>query len=490
MLNLFNKTSAINLLILGLQLLSGHSALANNTSSSSTVQSPATSVCPADLETAIAAVIDHPQFKRSRWGILVQPLTSQRPLYALNPQRYFTPASSVKLLTTAAALLELGPQFRIRTSIYGSDPTSNVTSLRVVGRGDPTLTKAELKDLAQQLKRQGITQVPQLIVEDNYLPGSRLNPTWEWEDVYANYGVAINSAILNQNAFTLTVLPQLLGQPVQLRWSDSVAARQWRIENKAITAPAGTPYGVEITGSLGQPVLTIAGELAVDSEPDIWELAVADPGRYFLESFRRILLSEGITVIEGLVTNTGADHPRPSSETELAAIESPPLTVLLQETNQESNNLFAEVLLKLGSVEGNGLDSWQHLSNLGVDPGSYVLVDGSGLSRHNLLSPEAIVQTLQLMAQSPYAETYQNSLPIAGISGTLQGRFRGTPVQGNLFAKTGTLAGISALSGYLEVPDYQPLVFSIMLNQSDQPVANQRAAIDKIVLILSRLRFC
>jgi D-alanyl-D-alanine carboxypeptidase/D-alanyl-D-alanine-endopeptidase (penicillin-binding protein 4) len=127
---------------------------------------------------------------------------------------------------------------------------------------------------------------------------------------------------------------------------------------------------------------------------------------------------------------------------------------------------------------------------LGVDPESYVIVDGSGLSRHNLVSPEAIAQTLQLMAQTSQARVYRDSLPVAGVSGTLKNRFRNTAAQGNIQAKTGGMTGVSALSGYLNIPGYQPLVFSIIVNQSDQSFATLRQAIDEIVLLLTRLRAC
>ncbi|HAJ61204.1 MAG TPA: D-alanyl-D-alanine carboxypeptidase/D-alanyl-D-alanine-endopeptidase, partial [Cyanobacteria bacterium UBA8543] len=130
------------------------------------------------------------------------------------------------------------------------------------------------------------------------------------------------------------------------------------------------------------------------------------------------------------------------------------------------------------------------LTDLGVDPKSYVLADGSGVSRHNLVSPEAIAQTLKLMAHTPQAAVYRASLPTAGVSGTLQRRFLNTAAQGYLQAKTGTMSGVSALSGYLDVPSYQPVVFSIMVNQSDQSVTNLRGAIDEIILLLTRLRSC
>ena len=142
------------------------------------------------------------------------------------------------------------------------------------------------------------------------------------------------------------------------------------------------------------------------------------------------------------------------------------------------------------SVEIGLNEVTEALTTLGVNPESYVLVDGSGLSRRNLVSPDAIVQTLKLMAQRPQASVYRESLPVAGESGTLRRRFLSTAAQGNVQAKTGTLTGVSALSGYIDVPGYQPLVFSIMVNQSDQSVASLREAIDEIVLLLTRLRSC
>jgi D-alanyl-D-alanine carboxypeptidase/D-alanyl-D-alanine-endopeptidase (penicillin-binding protein 4) len=181
----------------------------------------------------------------------------------------------------------------------------------------------------------------------------------------------------------------------------------------------------------------------------------------------------------------------------LATVESSPLSALLVETNQESNNLYAEVLLRTLGAGGSGDTTEQGLKKitetltaLGVNSQSYVLVDGSGLSRQNLVSPEAIAQTLKLMAQTPQAAIYRASLPTAGVNGTLGGRFLNTTAQGHLQAKTGTLTAVSALSGYLDVPSYQPLVFSILLNQSDQSPTLQRQAIDEIILLLTRLHPC
>jgi D-alanyl-D-alanine carboxypeptidase/D-alanyl-D-alanine-endopeptidase (penicillin-binding protein 4) len=455
-------------------------------------QQSSKSICPAQLGAAIEAVINRPQFRRARWGILIEPLSSNptnRALYSREAQGYFIPASNVKLLTTAAALRQLGSEFRIRTSIY----ETGAGVLRVVGRGDPSLTDAQLKDLAQQLKRQGVRNVQQLVVDNGYFQGDAINLTWDWEDVQSDYGAAVNSLILNQNAVELTLSPQQVGQPLRVSWADAIAAKQWRVENNSVTAKAATPNSVAVTAVLGQPLLRIKGQLAVDAEPEVVGLPVLDPAEYFLEHFQRVLATAGISVARASVTsNRGAVGGR-----ELATVESSPLSALLVETNQESNNLYAEVLLRTLGAGGSGDTTEQGLKKitetltaLGVNSQSYVLVDGSGLSRQNLVSPEAIAQTLKLMAQTPQAAIYRASLPTAGVNGTLGGRFLNTTAQGHLQAKTGTLTAVSALSGYLDVPSYQPLVFSILLNQSDQSPTLQRQAIDEIILLLTRLHPC
>jgi D-alanyl-D-alanine carboxypeptidase/D-alanyl-D-alanine-endopeptidase (penicillin-binding protein 4) len=245
--------------------------------------------------------------------------------------------------------------------------------------------------------------------------------------------------------------------------------------------------------------LQISGQLAADAQPDLQAMAVIDPGETFLRHLRVALVGQQIKVANAQVVSTNnINHGK-----ELAAVESAPLASLLVETNQNSNNLYAEALLRLlgatnQELATNNQDTAeiglttvkQTLTNLGVDPESYKLVDGSGLSRHNLVTPNAIVQTLKAMAKSPYAEYYRASLPVAGVSGTLKTRLRDTPAQGILSAKTGTMTGVVALSGYLNAPIDQPLVFSILVNQSDQSASVIRQAMDEIVLLLTRVRSC
>lgn len=453
-------------------------------------------MCPAELGGAIAAITSRPQLQRSDWGILIQTSATPQTLYALNSKRYFIPASTAKLLTTAAALQQLGAQFRYRTSVYQAK-SNPITTLRVLGRGDPSLSDIQLTSLAQQLSRQNIHRVDRLIADDSYFQGPIVNPSWEWEDVQADYGAPVNSLILNQNAVELQLFPQALGQPLRVAWTDPEAV-QWGIENSSITAKPQEPKSVSVSRrDLGRPVLQVAGQMPAGSLPESLTLAVLDPVQQFLRHFHQALRENQIRVARTLV---GLNSPT-QNEREVAVVESPPLSQLLVETNQQSNNLYAESLLKTlgaaqaGSTTGEsaaaGLEVVkQTLTGLGVAPQSYVLADGSGLSRHNLVSPEALVETLKAMQQTPQSALYRASLPVAGVSGTLKNRFRDTPAQGILQAKTGSMSGVSALSGYLNGLSFPPLVFSIVVNQSDQSGAVLRQALDEMVLLLVRLRSC
>ena len=453
-------------------------------------------ICPTQLSAGIEAIVGRPQLRRARWGILIQTLSPSLTIYSRDAQQYFVPASNAKLLTTAAVLHQLGPSFRIRTSVYSSDD-----GVRIMGRGDPSLTDTQLTELAQQLSRQGIRQVSQLIAEDDYFRGLAVNPSWEWEDVQADYGTSVNSLILNQNAVELRLFPQALGQPLRAVWTDPTEAAQWQIEDDAIAVKSDEPASINVSRDIGKPVLHLEGQMGVNSEPEPVSLAVLDPAGHFLQHFRNALIVQKITTKQTVVATRL--HLDSSRVRELAAVESPPLSQLLVETNQNSNNLYAEALLRtLGVSSGNpstnieatnevGLRAVRAtLTKLGVDPTGYVLVDGSGLSRHDLVSPEALVQTLKAMAQSPEAVVYRASLPVAGVSGTLQNRFRNTLAQGILQAKTGSMSGIAAISGYLNAPNYEPLVFSMIVNQSDQSATVLRQALDEIVLSLTQLHRC
>jgi serine-type D-Ala-D-Ala carboxypeptidase/endopeptidase (penicillin-binding protein 4) len=392
-------------------------------------------LCPTQLTPAIETILNRPALQNSFWGIAAQQLNaaSNRPLlYSYNATKLFLPASNAKLLTTAVAINQLTPQFRASTTFYGTGTAPTLKMLRVIGQGDPTITEQKLAQVAQQLASQGIKRIETLLGVDTIYPGLPYVPSWQWEDFQSGDGAIIHGLMLYQNP---------------------------------------------------------------DTAP------ISSPNTHFMQRLRSILQQRQIQVDRfSLVTarNSPLAAPSLAGENQIAAIEFPSLSQWIAEVNQESNNLFAEALLRrMGvtiaantSANEAGLTVLKRgLTQFGASPTGYELADGSGLSRKNLVSPLTFVQTLQGVARSPYLKPFQESLAVAGKSGTLERRFLNTPVQGRLFGKTGTLKGVSSLSGYLYTSE-PPLVFSVIANHSNQESAILRQATDEIVLLLSRLQSC
>lgn len=449
--------------------------------------------CPQDLPQKIEQVINRPELVRSRWGIAIQTLNGES-LYSLNGDKFFNPASAAKLLVSAAGLLELGADYRLQTPIYSEGKPPNLTSLRLKGQGDPTITTQSLKNIVHQLQAQGVKQIENLIIDDSYLAPPTINPTWEWVDVHSYFATAVNSTILNENTVTLTLLPQQIGQPVKFFWNDAIAANQWQVINQAMTGAADIEYAVEIDGDLGQPLLKLRGELAVNETPDVWDLAIVDPAQYFLDSLRFHLSQAGINVIRGTVIEQAT---RELLETELLTISAPPMSRILAKINQDSNNLYAEVLGKILAKkmqQATAIDAINYsLEKIGLAPESYYLVDASGLSRQNLITPQTLVEVLQLMEQQfdpQVAQAYRQSLAVSGSKGTLKRRLTSPNLQGNVLGKTGTLTGVGALSGYLTTQENQTLVFTILVNNSNLKHQAIRQAIDELVVIINQLEQC
>ena len=443
-----------------------------------------------NLASDIEVIINRPELTRSRWGIEIQ-TQDGKSLYSLDADKFFTPASSLKLLTSAAGLSTLGVDYRWQTPVYTVGQPPNLASLRIEGKGDPTVTFQDFKNIVHQLQALGVKEIGELIVDDSYFAPPAINPTWEWLDVHSYFATAANSAILNQNTVRLTILPQQVGKPVKYYWSDAIAARQWRVINQGVTGATNIPYGIELDGDLGKPILKIRGELAANAKPDVWDLAIVDPGAYFLESLRWQLEKSGIKVNRGSVAQQSAGNPL---ETKSLTLKSTGIAEILAAINQDSNNLYAETLGKTLAQRLKPASSpkaiAQSLSDLGLEQSEYVLVDASGLSRQNLITPQALVKTMQLMLGSSTAEVYRNSLAVAASRGTLKHRFNQTDLSEKVWGKTGTLTGVGTFSGYLSDRDNNIVFFSILVNNSDLSSREIRQAIDEVVMLLNHPRKC
>jgi len=475
---------AASLSLLGLGLESGRSPL------------HAAPLCPDELAPAIDQILESQPAQRAQWGILVAPLDGGEPLYELDAERFFIPASNVKLLITAAALTRFGADHQVTTTVYAA-PSEGETVLRIVGQGDPSLTDASLQALAQQVRAQAPGAIDRLIVDDTHFWGDPINPNWEWEDLQAGYGPPVNSLMLNLNEIRLNLLPQEVGQPLGVSFEIPGDAAEWQIENRSTTVPAGdAPEFTWIVQDGQRRRLQIHGQLQAGSEPSEEAIAVPTPPQRFLRQFEVALRQAGLTVRQTEV----ASEPMSEPGWAIAQLPSPPFIDLITEANTDSENLYAEALLRhigvsLARPQSSTLEAGLEgteliLATLGVDPDSIALADGAGLARKNLATPSAFVATLQGMHRSPNAEAFRRSLAIAGTTGTLRNRFRDTPVEGRFYGKTGALSGVAALSGYLDPPNYPPLAVSILVNHFDQAVREIRPSMDEIVLRLADLQPC
>jgi serine-type D-Ala-D-Ala carboxypeptidase/endopeptidase (penicillin-binding protein 4) len=420
-----------------------------------------------ELAQKIDGIISKPAFNQARWGILVS--TPDQNVYSRNAYQLFIPASNAKLLTTAAALRKLGPDYRRSTTIV----QDGANHLRLIGQGDPSFGDPQAQDLARQLKARGISRIPLLTLEDSAIGSPQINPNWEWGDLQAGFAPRINSLIFDQNAIVITTAPTSPGQP--LRWtSDKTLALT--IDNQTRTVGLSDEEFTE--GSIEGNVLRIRGQLRLGGDPDTFAVAIPNPSEHFAQRLRQSFADAGVTIDKTTITPEKATD----KTTVLASVDSPPVSELIKTANQNSTNLYAEILLRwlaTGDLD-SGLKTLQTQLDLPTD--QYHLVDGSGLSRQDLVTPQALVTLLRSHRTNP---TYRKSLAQSAQRGTLKNRLPQL-APGQIQAKTGYITGALALSGYANRPNKQPLIFSILLNHSQQDFLVQRNAIDAVATAIAQ----
>lgn len=330
-----------------------------------------------------------------------------------------------------------------------------------------------------------MTAIEELELVDTIAPQDYQRPSWEWDDLHYGYAPPVNGAILTGNQVILTLTPQNLGEPLTPTWSDPIAGAQWQIINQTETAvdPHQPPQVQQI---FGQRQLVITGGLPPAGETRSITLAVADPQQYFLASLQQKLAEQGISVSTSIVSaNTKAIAPAP-----LLALTSPPLWTLIKTVNQDSNNLYAEALLNAIQPPSQATDWQSYVERLGLATTTVRLRDGSGLSRQDLVTPQALVQLLINQTQKSTGTIYQQSLAVAGRSGTLERSFADTPLVGKMRGKTGTLTGVVSLTGYVENQQWGTVAFSFMVNNSDLGASVLREAMKQMVLWTAQVEKC
>jgi D-alanyl-D-alanine carboxypeptidase/D-alanyl-D-alanine-endopeptidase (penicillin-binding protein 4) len=428
---------------------------------------------------------------KGEWGVLIVDAESGETLYEQNADKYFVPASNMKLFTTALALAKLGPEYRFHTTLEtpGKISSEGVLSADVVllGRGDPNLSNRKfpfelkeefdgpqekaLAELADAVAAKGVREISgDVIGDDSYFPRERYPNGWEIDDMVWEYGAAISAIVVADNTVALTLTPgEQPGNAVQA--AVTPATPDFLVENNVITSAADVKPDLTLTREPGSNLVVVKGSLPAKSTPRKLVLAIEEPAQHAAALLKRLLEERGIKVAG--VARARHDHAEPASDPiVLAEHVSVPLGDAVKLINKISQNLHTEMLLRTVARQ-NGV--WATPDDLmkvpadfytaaGIAPGDVIQADASGLSRHDLATPRAIVTMLSFAQKQSWFEAYYVSLPVAGIDGTLEDRMKNTPAAGRIHAKTGSVEHVRTLSGFAETPGGRRLIFSFLSN--------------------------
>jgi serine-type D-Ala-D-Ala carboxypeptidase/endopeptidase (penicillin-binding protein 4) len=456
------------------------------------------------LAAALDSIFADTAFARARWGVLIRSAGTGRDLYRRDAEKLFIPASNQKLVTAAVALEALGPDYRFATSIEAAGPIEGGVlrgDLVVRGSGDPSIStafggaKAILRAWADSLRARGVTRVAgRLVGNDDALDDVPLGRGWAWDDLDAAYSAEVGALELNEGFVAVRARAGAAGGAPAIVWLDPPTG-YLPVENRATTVGAGTPSRLEAVRAANGPGIIVSGVVAADTPVVETAVAVRDNTRFFLHVLAETLREAGIA-LEGDGMDADSLSSAPAPDTPLFVHRSPPLSTVLPVFLKPSQNQIGELLLKtLGrELRGSGaatagivvVDS--AVRAWGLPPDALRPADGSGLSRYDLVAPELLVGVLEHMERSPNAALFRESLPIAGQDGTLAARMRGTPLAGNLRAKTGTLTGVRSLSGYLTTARGERIVFSILANGHTRRAADVDRVVEAALLRVFRDR--
>ena len=450
------------------------------------------------------------------WGVLITDALTGEILYARNAGNYFTPASDAKLFTTALALATLGPEYRVRTTISttGTLDANGVLNgdLVLTGRGDANLSNRKfpyekkierdgspekaLAALADAVAAGGVKEIAGgIVADDSLFQLERFPSGWTVDDMLWSYGAAVSAIAVNDNTFTVDLRAgEREGDAAT--FTVEPAGDFYTIENSVRTSARGSEEKPAVVREPGSRLIRLSGSLPVGAQPRHLTIAIEEPAEYAAALLARLLEARGVQIHgatrarhSGDPALTGANG---STETILAERTSEPLAEEIRHVNKNSLNLHAELLLLLAAHEKSGTTTREDAVKFaadfykaaGIADGDVVLTDGSGLSRRDLVTPRAIVQLLNYAATQTWGEIYRSSLPVAGEDGTLSDRMKNTAAAGRIFAKTGTVEHVVALSGYATTTRGAQLIFSILGNNNSLHAQTADAVLDAIAVAM------
>jgi D-alanyl-D-alanine carboxypeptidase/D-alanyl-D-alanine-endopeptidase (penicillin-binding protein 4) len=442
----------------------------------------------------------------TRFGLVVA-TEDGREIVAISPDARFIPASNTKMFTTAAAYAALRdldrPDDSLGTAVRLEAVGKRAHDVVLEGRGDARLSSAAdcvadcLARLADAVAAR-VRTVRDVVGDDRLYPDERWSPGMSWNNIPTRSGTGISALSLDDNELPVRVTPSAAGQAPAVEMMP-----YYRVDNRALTVTGGsTELGFDRMP--GSDLVHLTGTIAAGSGAALLRLGIDDPAHYAAWRLKMLLEARGVKVTGTVATRhrrlAPSDDPalrkgslpaRAPEAEPLARLVPPPLAEDIKIVNKVSQNLHAELLLRrVGRVAGTGSIAdgvaavRAMLDGAGVPRSGYDFSDGSGMSTYNRVAPRAAIRFLRWVEAQPWGAAWRETLPIGGVDGTLAARFRGTPLEGKIFAKTGGLNATSALSGWLVARSGRTLVFSAFANDipGDAPAT---AALDSALVLIA-----
>ncbi|HEX9108438.1 MAG TPA: D-alanyl-D-alanine carboxypeptidase/D-alanyl-D-alanine-endopeptidase [Longimicrobiales bacterium] len=459
------------------------------------------------LAAVVDSVVSVPALARTSFGMEVYDPAAGRVVFALNPDKHLMPASNTKLVATSAAMALLGPDWRYRTEVYalGLDARGAAKGVLLLARGDPTWAPPFVPGdftvpaaLADSIRAAGVRRIDgDLVIDASAFERAGLNDSWNLGDLPWYYAAPTGALAIGEGTRRYVVLPGMgVGLPAAVRFIGPEP--QSPVLNAITTGLSDSRRNVEPERLPGVDTLYLRGTVPFGVAADTEVTTVADAPVFAARELAAELAARGIQVngairvLHDSVEAAGLAAATASARRPVASWTSPPVAEIVAACLKPSDNWLAEQLLKTIGLQKGGRGSWQAglaveraylTGTVGLDTLDFHLRDGSGLSAQNLLTAHAIVRLLAYVAAQPWGATYRAALAEPGQKGTLQRRL--VAYQGRLYAKTGSIANVNSLSGYIRADDGRDLVFSILSNGSGVSPALVRGAIDRIVVAIA-----
>lgn len=431
----------------------------------------------------------------SNVGIEIVSLRSGLKLYHKNANHLFVPASSLKMFTAAAALSILGPDYTLSTTLWTDGRIEGDTligNLYLKGGADPELVSKDFEEMIEALTRQGLHYINGSLYVDNLdFDGVSQGPGWMWDDEPEYWNSPMDALTVNHSCLKLWVCPGpdcSAGSKAYVLPKTAFA----EIKNSSLTQEDEDNHlTVHRTRSSLGNIIHIQGSIAKNSEPKAFVVSLSDPHLYAGHVFLELLSQNNVVISKKNIEVRRA----PQGSRMLVEHRSRPLTLILQKMMKESDNLYADCLFKkIGQDRFLARGSWKSGSravrgflseHIDIDTSEMVVLDGSGLSRYNLVSPHHFISFLTQMKTSPYYGDFLASLSLSGVDGTLKISLNEPELKGRVRAKSGGMKGVKTLCGYVSTKDGEPLAFAIMLNGFVEPRPHDRRLENEICKFLA-----